>query len=219
MKTVPGVGIDVDLAIAAAFLLDRLDVAHRDRGVLLAEMQLCRHLRLLVGILGDLAAVIADGSRETVELDGGQERDGPAHAEADDADRAVLLGRLDRGLRVAHHRAPVRIGDEFARAGDLVRRIAALEIRLLTIEQGRRHRGVTLAGEPVAHRADVMIDAENLLDDDNAAPGRTARVGAIGAELEAVRRRQCELLTQDDPPSIERYPPRAGARYTLADRR
>src|SRR5579863_3331960 len=196
MKTVPGVGIDVDLAIAAAFLLDRLDVAHRDRGVLLAEMQLCRHLRLLVGILGDLAAVIADGSRETVELGGGQERDGPAHAEADDADRSVLLGRVDRGLG-----------------------IAALEIRLLTIEQRRRHRGVTLAGEPVAYRADVMIDAENLLDDDDAARGRTAWIGAIGAELETVRRRQCELLTQDDPPSIERYPPRAGARYTLADRR
>src|SRR6476646_7902572 len=41
------VRIDEDLAIAAAFLFDHLDVAHRDRGVLFAEMQLRRHLRLL----------------------------------------------------------------------------------------------------------------------------------------------------------------------------
>src|SRR5262249_22420818 len=46
MEAVRGAGIDVDLAVAAAFLLDDLHVAHRDRGVLVAEMHLCGHLRL-----------------------------------------------------------------------------------------------------------------------------------------------------------------------------
>jgi hypothetical protein len=68
-----------------------------------------------------------------------------------------------------------------------VRRIAALEIRLLAIEQGRRHGRVTFAGKTIAHRANVMIDAKYLLNDDNAALGRSARLGAIGAELEAIR--------------------------------
>src|SRR5580704_18027702 len=45
MEAVLGVGIDVDLAIAAALLLDQIDVAHRDRSVLLAEMHLHRHFR------------------------------------------------------------------------------------------------------------------------------------------------------------------------------
>src|SRR5262249_56411259 len=54
VEAVLRVGVDVDLAVAAALLLDYLDVAHRDRGILVAEMHLRRHLRLLVGILGNL---------------------------------------------------------------------------------------------------------------------------------------------------------------------
>src|SRR5207245_9001920 len=62
MEAVLRVGVDVDLAVAAALLLDHLDVAHRDRGVLVAEMHLRRHLRLLVRVIGDLSAVIATRS-------------------------------------------------------------------------------------------------------------------------------------------------------------
>ena len=60
MEAVAGVRIDVDLAVAAALRLDRLDIRHRDALVLLAEMHLHRHLRLLVGELRDLAAVVGD---------------------------------------------------------------------------------------------------------------------------------------------------------------
>src|ERR1700730_452314 len=68
MEAVLRVGVDVDLAVAAALLLDRLDVAHRDRGVLLAEMHLGGDRRLLGGVLGDPPAAIANGSRAAVEL-------------------------------------------------------------------------------------------------------------------------------------------------------
>ena len=110
-----------------------------------------------------------------------------AHAEAHDRDRAFLLQLVDRGLHVAQHRAPVGIGDEFARIGDLVGRVAAFEIGLLAVEHRGRQRRIALAGQPVAHRADVMIDAEDFLNDDDAALGLAGRVGAIGAELEIVR--------------------------------
>src|SRR4029079_12873109 len=55
MEAVAGVLVDVDLAVAAALLLDGLDVGHRDAGVLLTEVQLHRAFRLLVGE-GDDAA-------------------------------------------------------------------------------------------------------------------------------------------------------------------
>src|SRR5262249_39854243 len=138
MEAVLRVGVNVDFAVAAALLLDHLDVAHRDRGILVAEMHLRRDFRLLVGVLGDLSAVIADGSREAVELAGRQKGDRASHAEAHDGDRPFLLELVDRRLRVAQHCAPIGIGDEFARIGDLVRRIAGFEVLLLTIEQRRR---------------------------------------------------------------------------------
>ena len=85
------------------------------------------------------------------------------------ADRPAFLEFVDRGLNVAQHRAPIRIGDEFARIGDLVGRVAGFEIRLLAVEHRRRQRRIAFAGETVADRADVMIDAENFLNDDDAA--------------------------------------------------
>ena len=186
MEAVLRVGIDIDLAVAAAFLLDHLDVAHRNRSVLLAEMHLHRHFRLLVGVLGDLPAVIADGGGQTIELAGREEGDGAAHAEADDGDRPILLEFVDGGLRILEHRTPIRVGDVLARIGDFVRRIAAFEVLLLSIEQRRCNRGIAFAREPVADRPDVMIDAEYFLDDHDTAFGRAGRIGAIGTQLKLV---------------------------------
>ena len=106
------------------------------------------------------------------ELGGGKEGYGAAHAETDDGGRTAFLRLVDGGLHVAHHCAPIGIGDELARVGDFVRRIAALEIRLLAIEQSRRYRSIAIGGETIADRADVMIDAKDFLDDDDAALGR-----------------------------------------------
>jgi hypothetical protein len=186
VEAVLRVGIDVDLGIAAALLLDDLDVGHRDRGVFFAEMHQGRDLRLLIGVLGDLAAVVADRRGEAIELAGGEECDGAAHAEAHDRHRPILLELVDRGLRVAQHRAPIGVGDELARIGDLVRGIAAFEILLLAVEQRGRERGVAFGREPVAHGADVMIDAEDFLDDHDAAFGGAGWIGAIGAQLKLV---------------------------------
>ncbi len=179
-------GIDEDLAVAAALLLDDLDVGHRDRGILFAEMHQQRHLRLLVHILRDLAAVVGDGCRESRQFAGGEEGDGAAHAEAHDRDGAAPFELVDRGLGILHHRAPVRIGDELARLRDLVRGVAGLEVLHLPVEQRRGDSGVAVSRQPVADCADVMVDAENLLDHDDPALGGPGRIGAISAQLKLV---------------------------------
>jgi hypothetical protein len=119
-----------------------------------------------------------------------------AHAVAYDGDGTILLELVDGGLGILEHRIPVGVGDELARIGDLVGRIATLEILLCAIEQRRRDRGVAFAREPVAHRANVIVHAEDFLDHHHAALGRAGGVGPIGAQLVAVIRSQCEMLTQ-----------------------
>src|SRR5436305_4236749 len=59
IKTVLRAGIDVDLDLRP-FGPDGFDVAQWNAGVLLAEVQLRRHLRLVVGKSRDGAAVEAD---------------------------------------------------------------------------------------------------------------------------------------------------------------
>src|SRR3954467_2043643 len=76
MEAVLRIGIDEDLAVAAALLLDHLDVGHRDGSVLLAEMHLRRLFGFLGGFLGDLPAVIADRGGQAVEFAGREEGDG-----------------------------------------------------------------------------------------------------------------------------------------------
>jgi hypothetical protein len=60
----------------------------------------------------------------------------------------------------------------------------------LSIEKRGRDRQITLGGEEIRNRADVMIDAENLLDHDNAAARTPGRIGAPRADLDAVARFQ-----------------------------
>ena len=93
-----------------------------------------------------------------------------------------------------------------ARSSISAGRIAAFEIGLIAVEDRRRDRDVTERGKAVADRADVMIDAENFLDDDHAALRRAGRIGAIGAELESVRSGECECGSPKQPPWLPAGP-------------
>src|SRR3978361_1457453 len=64
MKAVLRAGIDKDFDVGPLGL-DGLDIGQRNAGVLFAEMQLCRHFRLVVGEANHRAAVIADRGRQT----------------------------------------------------------------------------------------------------------------------------------------------------------
>ncbi len=118
---------------------------------------------------------------------GSEERDRAAHAEAGDADFADALDGIDRSLGVAQHRLQIGLADHLARLGDIIGRVARLEVLLHAIEHGRCDRDVAGLSKPIGHRADMVIDAENLLDHDDCAVRRAVRIGTVGAELEAVR--------------------------------
>src|SRR4029078_12843257 len=98
MEAMAAGSIDVGLAVAGALLLDGLDVGHRNAGVLLAEVQLRRALRLLVGEGHDAGAVIAACGAAAPKPRRGEKRDGAAHAEADDAERACALEVFERSV-------------------------------------------------------------------------------------------------------------------------
>src|ERR1019366_1178383 len=95
---------------------------------------------------------------------------------------------------------PVQIAEIAARMGDLVGRIAALEIAHEAVEHRGRHRLIAERGQPVADRADVMVDAENFLHHDQPTLGRALRIGAVGAERMLVGGGEFELLTQGNLP-------------------
>src|SRR5580692_7146718 len=81
VKSVLGARIDVNLDVTPLGA-DGLHIGKRDTGVLLAEMQLCRHLRLVVGKAHDRPAVIADRSLQAGKLRRGRIRNTAAETEA-----------------------------------------------------------------------------------------------------------------------------------------
>ena len=139
--------------------------------VLLAEMQLHRAVRLLVREVRHAAAIVADRGGEGARARGGDpgDRAAPAADDADLPDARDLLGRrLDVGERILE-RDPLADG---AAAGDVVGAVAELDAGLDPVEQRRRDDDVALCRIVVAHRADVAVDPENLLRDDQGAARR-----------------------------------------------
>src|SRR5260370_21799436 len=63
------------------------------------------------------------------------------------------------------------------------------------VEDRGRNRGVTCISQEIEHRADVVIDAKDLLDHHDRAFGRTRRVRAIAAKFKTVRSRQLDVLS------------------------
>src|ERR1700720_1748194 len=145
-------------------------------------MQESRNLRLVVGILRDSAAIVADRAGQPVEIASGQKRDAAAHAIAHDSDLAGTLDGIDCCRRIAHHGGPVDLGYEAARVLDFGRRITAFEIRRHAVEYRRGHRSIAECRKAIADIAYVMIDAENLLDDHDPALWLAGRLGAITDE-------------------------------------
>jgi len=110
----------------------------------------------------------------------------------------IATGPLLLSSLIAQHRAPVGVGDELARLGNLVGTVPALKILHLPIEQCGRYSGIAFAGQPITDCANMMIDAEDFLDDHDAAFCRAGRVCPVGTQLELVGRCERELLTQED---------------------
>src|SRR5260221_690075 len=80
-----------------------------------------------------------------------------------------------------------------ARALDLLRSVAELEIASDAIVECRGHGQVSGGGELFGHRANVFVDAENLLQDDH----RAARRGGGARDVHVVARAHCARITDD----------------------
>ena len=179
----PGVvGEDRDIGV------QRADLHHmlvRDDRVALAEMELHRTVRRLGPVFVDLAAVVTD-RRSDMEAAGGQPGQRPAPAVAHHAcDSWAGSGPdvLHRRAHVQHDRLPGQRRAQRPPTGGVVGRIGQLDAALDPVEQRRRDGQITLGGEAVGDVADVGGDAEDLLADHQAGPGRAVRSGEIGTEL------------------------------------
>src|ERR1700686_664076 len=85
--------IDMDLDLGPLGT-NGLDIAERDPCVLLAEMKLGRHFRLVVGEANNGAAVIADRRRQPGQFCRRGVSDAAAEAKTDDTDRADIFDAI-----------------------------------------------------------------------------------------------------------------------------
>ena len=111
--------------------------------------------------------------------------------------RPDLTGGGNESSRVAFHFSQ-GTSNSFAEsitAADFGEFLSERQSLLDAIENRRRDRDIAFAGQPVAHRADVVIDTKDLLDHHDGRFRRTGGIGAIAAQFETVRSRQFDILS------------------------
>jgi hypothetical protein len=79
----------------------------------------------------------------------------------------------------------------------VIARIAEFEARLDAVEESGRDREIALRGVEVGGLADVLVRAENLLQDDDGALRGAGGPGQIGADRLAVLAGKGDLLSHD----------------------
>src|SRR5712692_9474330 len=193
-EPVPGGHIDVQGQVGLRGPDARV-VLGRDGLVRLAEMEEDGTARRLGGGIGHAAAVVADGGPHAVHARGSQPGQGAAQAIADHAHlEALARQRLHGRADVLDHVVHVDLAADAAAELDVLRLVAGLEAALGAVEDGRGQRHVALRGEAVGHLLDVAVDAEDLLDDYEAALGGALGGRPVARELVAVFRCQRDHL-------------------------
>ncbi len=171
-----------------------VDIAHRNALIGVAEMQHDRDAGLLVGGDGDPAAVIADGTGDALEARRRKIGERAAPAIADDRDLAGLCSHVDGRLDVGEGTVIADRSAQLAPAGDGGLVIPELDSALGAVEEGRRDGEIALRGETVRDPAHVIVDAKDLLHDDNRTARLAARLGAVGGKFVTVRSREFDRL-------------------------
>ncbi len=124
-------------------------------------------------------------------VDGGRSRDQSAEAVADHADLAGLSGGGAGSGNVGQDLLEVeRAAGDVAADGDVVFGVAELDARPLAVEDRRGDGEVAGRCVSIGHRTDVAVDAEDLLDDDDAPMSGALGLGTVGRQLEPIGRRQ-----------------------------
>src|SRR5271155_3990908 len=165
-------------------------------------MQDGRDFRRLIDHPDDVAAVIADCHREARQISGRAIAQRSAEAEAGDRDLADVSDRLARRSDIQYPGLHWWIGDKAPCGLHFFRRITAFEPRFNAIEQSRRNRDVAERSKTVSDRADVTINAEDFLNDDDSALRRPRWIDTIGVELVVVAGSQCEVRSHGWSPFV-----------------
>ena len=187
VETMVGI-VDMDRQVRMV-VADRLDMFRGDVLILLPEMQHDGAFRCFRRFFVNAPAIVADGRGDAVQAGGGNPGKVTAPAVADDR----LGGIWQRGktaLDILQYVFIDRAGFQGAALGDVVRCVAKFRIRRDPVEQGRGDTVEPVFGKAVAHRFDVRVDAENLLQNDKAALRDASCFRLVGRELMTVGCRQ-----------------------------
>src|SRR5439155_3951483 len=159
---------------------------------------------------GDTATVVAHGAGDAVDACRGEPGERAAQAVAYDTDLEPLgPERLDGRADVLDHVVDVDLAPDLASAVDVGGLVTALEAALGAVEDGRRQRDIAVLGETVGHVLDVVVDAEDLLDDHDPALGLAGGRRAVRVKRVIVLCRELDHLTHR---GILRGPPWGRAR-------
>src|SRR5258705_2173117 len=187
--------------IAVESVARRVDM-HRHRGmgganlrmvigwdglVRLAEVEEDRGTRLLRRRLRHPAAVVGHGAAHAVDPRRGQPGEGAAQTIADHAHLQTLgLEGAHGGADILDHVVDVDLAAHGAATVAVLGRVARLEAALGAIEDGGGEGDVAVGRESVRDLLDMRVDAEDLLDDDDAGFGLAGRGDPVGAERVAI---------------------------------
>src|SRR5437667_4347934 len=149
-----GIHEDLRFRVRSRELLYAGDGKHR---IALAEMRHERAFGLLVAGVEYPVAIVREGTGESGRARGTHPDDEAAPAIADDADAAGGGRRVAGRGDIVQSRTGARPRLELATARDVLRRIADIELALVTVEQRRRDRDVAIRCKSVADGADVAI--------------------------------------------------------------
>jgi hypothetical protein len=90
------------------------------------------------------------------------------------------------GLGVLDRHVVRDLAADLAALGDVVGRVAELDVLLHAVEKRRRDREIPVGRIAVGDLPDVAVHAEDLLDHDDAAARLAGGLGAVRSELVAV---------------------------------
>src|SRR6201996_8159575 len=198
------VAIDLRLGVS---LRNAIHFARRNMIVQFAKVKHHWYLRLLIHILRNPAAVVADGcmnwqARRT------EPRQRATQTVAHYANLLYIAKAslaLYRCRNIIHARLDIETLQKAHRPLHVLTVTAQIDMPLDPVKQrGRDHHKSIVARKPVCHRADVRIHTEDLLHNDQSAPRRHSRLHHVGVQDMTILRPKLHYLAhRASPPTPE----------------
>jgi hypothetical protein len=177
---------DVDLNVRV-LTADDLPILWRDPWIELTEMQKDWHARLLTSKGNGLAAVVSDRASDAREPRRGEKGKRTAPAISDNADWTGLRCFVNGGINIHQSGIPPDLSSKRASFFDALRSISELHARARSIEECWGDHAKASFGVTVTDLANVSVDPENLLENDEPSDWRVTRINDIRVQLMVIR--------------------------------